>query len=531
MKRRALYILLVLLLSMFLRLYPTLLSGLPFSTDSWPLIKNAEKLLELTPTPLKGELFDRYNIYWPLSQVYGAIFSEILQVSPLDSMRVYVPFAAAWTPLILYLILRRLTGSDEVGFIAGLLLAAGGPYSIFTAGVTKETFANIFLFQAIYLCCRTAFTISDFLGFAITVVALTMSHHVAYIVFLVIIANVLVAEIFLPRLRKVSTAKRLMTLFFSAVVGLVYYFAYAIHGLKVVPSFSEWLSAFSFQVLTFIAMFYVIARPKPRKLPRSWIALIPIALVSLLVNQIVPIVPGAPSLSPIVSFYASTLIFMGLFVILGLYCAKEWKLDGVFYPVLFWVSSVLGLECYAVFGASPGLSLTLAYRLPNFLIAGLASLAAIGILRAYSSSRAIIRCLSIVCLVFFVSSLASESYSAVILQENYLGYQWLYTPQDYQGALWVKRYNDGQVVYGDLKIKYLIGDYLGLSVDSGRGYIILLGEEKSDTEGLLTVYRAMEDNGYLLGPYGTSLPEDWKSNLDRRYDVVFHNVADIVYLK
>ena len=515
---------------MVLRLYPTILSGLPFSTDSWPLIKNAEKLLELTPIPLRGDLFDGYNIYWPLSQVYGGILSEILQVSPLDSMRIYIPFAAAWTPLILYLILRRLTDSDDVSFIAGLLLAVGGPYSVFTAGVTKETFANIFLFQAIYLCCRTTFSPMDFLGFAITVAALTMSHHIAYIVFLVILANVFAAEVFLPRLRKVSIVKRFMILSFSVIVGVVYYFAYAIHGLKVVPSFSEWLSAFSFQVLTFIAMFYVIARPKPRKLPRSWIALIPIALISFLVNQVVPIVPGAPSLSLITSFYASTLIFMGLFAILGLYHTKEWKLDGTFYPMLFWVSGVLGLECYAVFGASPDLSLTLAYRLPNFLIAGLASLAAVGILKAYSSNRRIIRYLSIICLIFLASSLASESYSAVILQENYLGYQWFYIPQDYQEALWIKRYNSGQVVYGDLKIKYLIEDYLELSVDSGKGYTILLGEEKSHPRGLLTIYKAMEDNGYLLGPYGTSLPEDWKSNLNHRHDIIFHNIYNVIYL-
>jgi len=60
--------------------------------------------------------------------------------------------------------------------------------------------------------------------------------------------------------------------------------------------------------------------------------------------------------------------------------------------------------------------------------------------------------------------------------------------------------------------------------------MILLGEEKSHPRGLLTIYKAMEDNGYLLGPYGTSLPEDWKSNLNHRYDVMFHNVYDVIYL-
>ena len=64
MRRESHYLISVFLLSVFLRMYPTIISGLPFSTDSWPLIRNAEKLVESSPTPLNGKLFDGYNNYW-----------------------------------------------------------------------------------------------------------------------------------------------------------------------------------------------------------------------------------------------------------------------------------------------------------------------------------------------------------------------------------------------------------------------------------------------------------------------------------
>jgi hypothetical protein len=41
-----------------LRLYPTILSGLPFSTDAWSPIRNTELLLERTPISLNSAVMD-----------------------------------------------------------------------------------------------------------------------------------------------------------------------------------------------------------------------------------------------------------------------------------------------------------------------------------------------------------------------------------------------------------------------------------------------------------------------------------------
>jgi len=527
LRRGSYYLIAVFLVSISLRIYPTIISGLPFSTDSWPLIRNAEKLVESSPTPLNGKLFDGYNNYWPLSQIYGAVFSLILNASPMNVMRIYIPLLASLTPPTLYLLLRRLTENETLSFFASILFAAGGPHAVFTAGVTKETFANLLFIQTIYSFSVLRSYGRGLLEFILLIAALVMSHHIAYIVCMIILTSIFLAELFLPRLHR-NSMKRGMAMLVAAIsIGAIYYLIYALPGLKVTLSLSDWLSAFSFQVLAFMTMFYVVARPKPRRIPNMWIASVLIAFMALFINQVTPILPASPHLTPTTLFYASILISLGFPAVIGLYAIKDWGIDGEVHPILFWLSATLGLEGYAIFGASPSLSLTLAYRLPNFIIPALATLAGVGLLRISSRSK-VYRILSAMSIIFLAAALASQSYSAVILQENHLGYQWLYLPQEYQQAIWVKNYSAGQVIYGDLKVKYLLGDYLGLKVDSAGGYQFLLRGGGHGSNRLLSTYTAMAKNGYLLGPYGIELPGNWRERLDMR-DILFSNQYSAVY--
>jgi len=84
------------------------------------------------------------------------------------------------------------------------------------------------------------------------------------------------------------------------------------------------------------------------------------------------------------------------------------------------------------------------------------------------------------------------------------------------------------VIYGDLKVKYLLGDYLGLKVDPAGGYKILLRGGGHGSNRLLSTYMAMAKNGYLLGPYGIELSDNWRERLDMR-DILFSNQYSAVY--
>ncbi|MCD6235498.1 MAG: hypothetical protein J7J94_00660 [Thaumarchaeota archaeon] len=529
MRKNLLYVLLIFTVSTAVRLYPTILSGLPFSTDSWPLIKNAESFVSNSPVPLGSEVFDDYNIYWPLSQVYGAVASEILSLAPVDAMRILIPLASSFAPIVLYSFLKRLTGRVYPAFVAGLFLACGGPYGVFMAGVTKETFSSLFFMGSIYVFSALPPSAAAFAAFMILDSALIAGHHLSYIVAFAITANVFLIEIFHPRLRG-SPRRRGLMLAFSGVVGLIYYLGYALPGLKTVISFSDWLSAFSFQSVMFLAMFYVVARPKPRRMPNTWIAAPLIAYAGLLLNQYVPIVPAAPRLSAAALFYAFILVSFGFLSVVGLYAVKELDLDVELYPVLLWVSAVMGLEGYAVFAANPGLSLTLAYRLANFLIPALAALASIGIHRlSLRSNGRFSRAVALLLVVFFSAALVSQSFSAVFLRENFLGYQWIYDIREYRGALWLKHFGGDAVVYGDLKVSYLLGSYFGLRVDPGAGYAFLRFGGSSGSGNLFFAYRDMAENGYLLGPYGVELPGRWLERLVG-HGLIYSNAYTSVYM-
>ena len=66
-----------------MRIYPYLVYGVPYSTDSWSPIRNTEQLLAYTPTTLGGNpVFDSYNIYWPANSLFGAVASLVLNVPP-----------------------------------------------------------------------------------------------------------------------------------------------------------------------------------------------------------------------------------------------------------------------------------------------------------------------------------------------------------------------------------------------------------------------------------------------------------------
>jgi len=80
--KKYVYAILSMLIALALRLYPYLISGLPFSTDAWSPIRNAELLIEYTPIHLNTHVFDN-NIYWPANGIFGVVVSEVTSLKPI----------------------------------------------------------------------------------------------------------------------------------------------------------------------------------------------------------------------------------------------------------------------------------------------------------------------------------------------------------------------------------------------------------------------------------------------------------------
>lgn len=139
--RPVLYVALPVAIAILLRTYPYLVSGLPFSVDSWPSIRYAELLLSEQPICVgeAGPLGKSPNYFG--EKVFGAVASVLTVLQPMYAMAFLVPLVGALSTLMLYAIARGLYDKG-VAFLASLFSAVALSDAILTAGVKGETYAH-----------------------------------------------------------------------------------------------------------------------------------------------------------------------------------------------------------------------------------------------------------------------------------------------------------------------------------------------------------------------------------------------------
>jgi len=519
----------ILIISFSIRLYPTLLTGLPFSTDSWPIIFNTETLLRYTPINLEDNVFDGYNNYWPASQIFGAVSSIILDARVLDVERILFPAIASLTPLILYIMVKKAVGSRAAAIISSLLLALGGYQAIFTSGITKETFTLFLLFTYLYLVFATGGLARRSILLFVTGMAIVMGHHLQYFLLLIILSNILVLRLLLRRVYDNGPTRLTVALTILVILGAAYYPLYALRGVYYSLTFSDALSLISFQVVSLLILYYLLAGAKASKPPIglfiAWAAL----YICLFANQFIPVMPGSPKIPANLLIQVSILLMLGFFVILGFHTSRQGEMVSSYF-VLGWLSAMASLEAYSMFGSQPSISLTLFYRLTNHILPPALILASLGLVKVMSFFKR--KCLGVLCLAVILLpislTMVYQHYSSAILQENYLGYQWNYNIAEYEFASWLSGKADDLKVCGDMKVKYLLEGYFGIKVDEGEGFKILNGESPAG-ESLIVTYNVMEKNGYVLGPYGVELKQGWIKSISDRADKIFSNALVKAY--
>jgi hypothetical protein len=186
MKKHIYLLVLIFAVACVLRLYPALISGLPFSTDGWSLIRNSELLLQYTPVSFSDSLFDGYNNYWPAISIFGAVVSEVTCLPPVQVMAFVIPFIGALAVPLFFMLIRKVTGNVKVALFSSALIATIYPYALFTSGVTKETFANP-IFLGLILLFLMQPSMGRNLLFAVTSVALVLTHHLTAFIALAVL--------------------------------------------------------------------------------------------------------------------------------------------------------------------------------------------------------------------------------------------------------------------------------------------------------------------------------------------------------
>jgi hypothetical protein len=532
--KKALYLLLtVVAAALAIRLYPTAVSGMPFSVDAWPLIRNTELLLQNTPTSIVTDIFDGYNNYWPGSQMFGAVLSQVTGLSPAVAMAWGIPVAAASAVPIFYLLVKRVTQSQTISLAAAFLLATAFPYALFTAGVTKETLASP-LYISVLLIFLLRHNWKTAALFSVVSAALILTHHLTAFFAITSVAGLTIAFLISKNIQQPQNSFRSNFVFFvilSAATALYFgLFAYPAFTLTVTAA--DMLSLGAYEALLFGLSIYVAYSAKPpaakKTLAYCAIWLLMISLVVILVTQ-VPLMPGAPTLPPHYLFYALPFI-AGM--PLAIYAFKDLRhrTPSLLTP-LFWVVTAGAFSLFALFANLPG-GVGLFYRSINFVLPPFLILIAFGLYRL-AADRRVFRRLSVfavgVLAVCMASVGAYSVYATVSLEEPYFGYFWRYEPSEVQAGSWVAAAAVNQTVAGDSKVSYLLSGYFNRSVSISRGINYLDGD--GSPPELLYVYRQMYRNGYVLY-YGSpaALPPNWTDQLTG-YNQVYGNSEVTIYAK
>ena len=511
--KKWLYVSIPFILALALRLYPYLVTGVPFAIDAWAPTRNTELIQEHTPINLDNEILDGYNNYWPVNSIFGVIVSEITSLPPIQVMAIFLPVTGAITIVIFYVLVKEFYNT-RIAFMASLIFAAAFTHAYFTAGVTKETYANpLYILLILIFLHPKLEKPKQILLFTITSTTLALTHHLTAFITITILSSLTLVRLIRNTRAGLPTNRRdFLLLGILGAVTLVDYAVYAHEGFNVTLAYSDWLSIASYQVITFVlALFFV---SKSDVITKNKTVIITIgALVSGFVFTILlmkkPFISGFPVMPDRYLIYGSPYLLIPPLVTLGFAYKKQQK--ALIIP-MFWIAVVAALECFAIF-ANTILTTMLANRALNFLHPPLAILTAAGLYNLYKTgkkphSRKLMKILTVTTILFMVSLNIYTFYAAISLEERYLGYSSLYRKQELIAGNWIKTNNYNLTVSGDWKISHLLLDYFGQETSHFQALLFFNDETDSQPE-ILFVHDQMIRNGYLISYQVLDLPENW----------------------
>jgi len=516
-------------LAVLLRIYPYLVYGVPYSTDSWSPIRNAEQLLAYTPTALGGNaVFDSYNIFWPANSLFGAVASLMLDVSPIKIMPLLFPVVGAVTVIVFFLVAEKISGSAVTASISALFLATAGVDAIFTAGVTKETYAEpLFMVSMLFLLWKT--DARSVALFAITSLTLALSHHATSLLYLVVAGSIVSVDSVVLKRRGESIGRKPLLLVIGGGITLAYFLVYADAG------FGQFAGLVNVQsvllALAFLTVFvapvayHAVSRPSKLLLAEGGLVLSS-AVAILAVGTRTTLVPLAPAEFPTLISSAIPYVLLGALAIVGYRVIHLGKDRRAFAFVATWLASVLAFGFLAIFSGVPD-GLSLLYRLlayigaPAIILASLALQRALGVTRR----RGLLKAAVVVFILVVSVSSAYQTYAASIQRESLLGGQWAYQQSDLSGARWMgaNLAAGNFTLAGDSRMQHILTDYVGINVDTSSGYNYLESPETAARPAYLVTYGLMERNGYVQSLYGVQLPGNWTMTLTQNSPVFYSN--------
>ncbi len=539
-RHRAILLLIPLCVAVFLRLYPYFLSGVPWGTDAWPLIRNANEMLANSPTSLGGNpIFDSYNIYWPGVSLFGAAASLIFGVSPIVTMPIIVPLVASLSTLFFFLIVEKLTKNSIVACIASLFFATAGFDAIFTASATKETFAYP-LFMLGILVLLMKIDLKSITIFTVVSITLALSHHVTTLILLAIVAAVVVTNGVLSiagygKFGKMWILPLIVGVIFVSYLEIYARIGWTILGNGIPISFDTVIPIVAFFFLSVAVAVYFSLASKLRSMLAEGLVLLGASLALLFLSTETSILPFAPTLPKLIAVLALPYLLVGFFAIFGYKAMHDSEDKAPFAFTSSWLAATLALLGYTLFGTPNGVFLI--YRFFTFVYAPVAIFAALYIVRlsgkAGRGSIAFARRAAIVALIIGIIFASSYmSYASVVGKENLLAGHYAYTRSDFASAQFVSiTLPANYTLAADSMIGDLYTGYFLINVNSNQGYAYLenLRQLGTNSSQMLLTYSLMSTQGYDLNLYGLPVPANWLSSLSNQSSLVFNNGNEMIW--
>jgi len=490
--------------SALIRLLPYMVSGVPYHTDTWALLSIMELLVSKTPAPLTPQSgFDNYEIFWPGASLFSAIYSAVTNLRPINLMPFTIPLINALSTLMIIPLLRGLGVGQVTSLLTALLLGLAGGEALLGAGVTKEAYALPLLVTTLMLLNLGLLRndVKAHYVMLVSYVTLVMTHHLTSVVAITLLTYLLLS--YLPRSRWLgrSLPNAVATLVTAALILITYVFKHSIHAFPIIPHLQEAdvISLIGYEVTAALPLWLCIASRKAlTRFVQLWLLASSLAVLALITLATrVQVVAGAPQVSLNDITLLSPYIATALLAILGIGALGRSGNLVLFNFVGLWITGLLGIEGYMIFG-TPGLPGEI-YRLANFLYVGVVISAAYALAKVLRHRRRSLRILAVLAAVFTAIGSAYVVPYTALYSGPVGGSQRTYTLSDITIANWIKnRLHNETLIYGDLRLKYLLYMYADVDVAGGLNY--LLG--RSELRGCLVINRLINEVGYIASLYG-----------------------------
>lgn len=439
---RPVVLLLLLVIVLVLKLYPTLTTGLPFSIDSWPLIRQVKLLIENPTTVIFDDtLFDGYNNHWPGSIILCTIGIITSGCSLLDYTRLIAPIVSSLATLTFIVMVRRLTRDSIASYISGFIVGVLPSLLVFTSGVTKETFTHIILYTLLLAVLYRSIVL-----ILLSSIAIVLYHHLTSFIAITILFEWIVVSVVVNFIKRLKVFQpQLRVLIILSVVFIVYYLAIGGIALKIANPLYTVTRLFiyisGFTILVLIVVLRGNTGRSERFIVTATIQLLLLVLVFYSTMQSVS--TGIPPLGFDILLYSSILLFSPILfhmfrVVCSSYCTKCF--------VYSWTTATLTLTLYSILSGDP-LFTSIPHRLVNFLAM------VVSIVYGVVLSRVSRKLITLI-LLFILAFNSAIVVERVITCSDRISYYWRFSLSEFSGLQYLSMVYSGSII-GDTKISYL----------------------------------------------------------------------------